>query len=103
MSTRLNKHKMCTKGSFIFFNHVHSYMELPTCINLFPLIPACTGRPGLPLSAPDIAFLASPSRRLKRLQRRQPSPIAIAILHIQSCTHKTMTPAFEAACDYDHK
>ena len=26
--------------------------------------PACTGRPGLPLSAPDIAFLASPSRRL---------------------------------------
>ena len=29
MSTRLNKHKMCTKGSFIFFNHVHSYMELP--------------------------------------------------------------------------
>ena len=33
-------------------------------VNLFPLIPACTGRPGLPLSAPDIAFLASPSRRL---------------------------------------
>ena len=29
MSTRLNKHKMCTKGSFIFWNHVHSYMELP--------------------------------------------------------------------------
>ena len=22
-------HKMCTKGSFIFLNHVHSYMELP--------------------------------------------------------------------------
>ena len=33
-------------------------------INLFPLIPACTGRPGLPLTAPDIDFLASPSRRL---------------------------------------
>ena len=29
MSTRLTKHKMCTKGSFIFLNHVHSYMELP--------------------------------------------------------------------------
>ena len=24
MSTRLNKHKMCTKGSLIFLNHVHS-------------------------------------------------------------------------------
>ena len=30
MSTRINNHKMCTKGSFIFLNHVHSYMELPT-------------------------------------------------------------------------
>ena len=30
-------------------------------LNLFPLIPACTGRPGLPLTAPDIDFLASPS------------------------------------------
>ena len=29
MSTRINNHKMCTKGSFIFLNHVHSYMELP--------------------------------------------------------------------------
>ena len=31
MSTRINNHKMCTKGSFIFLNHVHSYMELPIC------------------------------------------------------------------------
>ena len=31
MSTRLNKHKICTKGSFILLNHVHSYMELPIC------------------------------------------------------------------------
>ena len=29
MSTRLNKHKMYTKGSYIFLNHVHSYMEMP--------------------------------------------------------------------------
>ena len=32
MSTRINNHKMCTKGSFIFLNHVHSYMELPAYI-----------------------------------------------------------------------
>ena len=38
--------------------------------NLFPLIPACTARPGLPLSPPEIAFLES-------LYYRPRSPIAI--------------------------
>ena len=41
-----------------------SISVITQCLNLFPLIPACTGRPGLPLTAPDIDFLASPSRRL---------------------------------------
>ena len=35
----------------------------PFVVNLFPLIPACTGRPGLPLSPPEIAFLESPYYR----------------------------------------
>ena len=33
MSTRMNNHKMCTKGSFVFLNHVHSYMELPSRVS----------------------------------------------------------------------
>ena len=47
-----------------YFGRVTGHTGLENTLNLFPLIPACTGRPGLPLSAPDIAFLASPSRRL---------------------------------------
>ena len=44
MSTRLNKHKMCTKGSYIFLNHVHSYMELPLCpISPTSVIANCAG------------------------------------------------------------
>ena len=38
-------------------------LPAPTSVNLFPLIPACTGRPGLPLSPPEIAFLESPYYR----------------------------------------
>ena len=54
-------------------------------INLFPLIPACTARPGLPLSPPETAFLESPYYRPRS---------AIAITQqtsIQSPTHKPMT------------
>ena len=32
-------------------------------LNSIPLIPACTARPGLPLSPPEIAFLESPYYR----------------------------------------
>ena len=59
-------------------------------VNLFPLIPACTARPGLPLSPPEIAFLESP------YYRPQTASTSIADRHhpktfIQSPTHKTMT------------
>ena len=53
--------------------------------NLFPLIPACTARPGLPLSPPETAFLESPYYRPQ-------TPIAITQqTSIQSPTHKPMT------------
>ena len=69
-------------------------------INLFPLIPACTARPGLPLSPPEIAFLESP------YYRPQTASTSIADRHhpktfIQSPTHKTMT--LQAGYDNDHK
>ena len=55
---------------------------------LFPLIPACTARPGLPLSPPETAFLEPPTTGLKRPR----SPIAITQqTSIQSPTHKMMT------------
>ena len=59
-----------------------------THLNSIPLIPACTARPGLPLSPPEIAFLESPYYR--------PQTASIADRHhptnsIQSPTHKTMT------------
>ena len=69
-------------------------------INLFPLIPACTARPGLPLSPPEIAFLESP------YYRPQTASTSIADRHhpktfIQSPTHKAMT--LQAGYDNDHK
>ena len=69
-------------------------------LNLFPLIPACTARPGLPLSPPEIAFLESP------YYRPQTASTSIADRHhpktfIQSPTHKTMT--LQAGYDNDHK
>ena len=41
---------------------LHGQPSVPY-LNYIPLILACTTCPGLPLTAPDIDFLASPSRR----------------------------------------
>ena len=61
-------------------------------INSIPLIPACTARPGLPLSPPEIAFLESPYYRPQTASttndianRHHTTPLN------QSSTHKTMT------------
>ena len=51
------------------------------CFNLFPLIPACTARPGLPLSPPEIAFLESP------YYRPQTASTSIAITQKLSFSH----------------
>ena len=69
-------------------------------INLFPLIPACTARPGLPLSPPETAFLESPYYR--------PQTASIADRHHPTNFHSvTYTQnddaAFEAGSDNDHK
>ena len=69
-------------------------------VNSIPLIPACTARPGLPLSPPEIAFLESPYYR--------PQTASIADRHHQTNFHSvTYTQnddaAFEAGSDNDHK
>ena len=69
-------------------------------INSIPLIPACTARPGLPLSPPEIAFLESPYYR--------PQTASIADRHHPTNFHSvTYTQnddaAFEAGSDNDHK
>ena len=68
--------------------------------NLFPLIPACTARPGLPLSPPETAFLESPYYR--------PQTALIADRHRPTNFHsvtytQTDDAAFEAGSDNDHK
>ena len=68
--------------------------------NLFPLIPACTGRPGLPLSPPETAFLESPYYR--------PQTASIGDRHRPTNFHsvtytQTDDAAFEAGSDNDHK
>ena len=70
------------------------------CLNLFPLIPACTARPGLPLSPPETAFLESPYYR--------PQTASIADRHRPTNFHsvtytQTDDAAFEAGSDNDHK
>ena len=70
------------------------------CVNLFPLIPACTARPGLPLSPPETAFLESPYYR--------PQTALIADRHRPTNFHsvtytQTDDAAFEAGSDNDHK
>ena len=75
-------------------------IELQRRINLFPLIPACTARPGLPLSPPETAFLESPYYR--------PQTASIADRHHPTNFHSvTYTQnddaAFEAGSDNDHK
>ena len=69
-------------------------------LNLFPLIPACTARPGLPLSPPETAFLESPYYR--------PQTASIADRHHPTNFHsvtytQTDDAAFEAGSDNDHK
>ena len=68
--------------------------------NLFPLIPACTARPGLPLSPPETAFLESPYYR--------PQTASIGDRHHPTNFHsvtytQTDDAAFEAGSDNDHK
>ena len=69
-------------------------------INLFPLIPACTARPGLPLSPPETAFLESPYYRPQTasiVDRHHPT-------NFHSVTYtQTDDAAFEAGSDNDHK
>ena len=72
----------------------------PFLINLFPLIPACTARPGLPLSPPETAFLESPYYR--------PQTASIGDRHHPTNFHsvtytQTDDAAFEAGSDNDHK
>ena len=69
-------------------------------LNLFPLIPACTARPGLPLSPPETAFLESPYYRpqtASTADRHHPT-------NFHSVTYtQTDDAAFEAGSDNDHK
>ena len=73
---------------------------LMLALNLFPLIPACTARPGLPLSPPETAFLESPYYR--------PQTASIGDRHHPTNFHsvtytQTDDAAFEAGSDNDHK
>ena len=79
-----------------YITHMHTKLN----INLFPLIPACTARPGLPLSPPETAFLESPYYR--------PQTALIADRHRPTNFHsvtytQTDDAAFEAGSDNDHK
>ena len=98
-----------------WFDHVTKARYIPTIrllfviwtnapfllhIILFPLIPACTARPGLPLSPPETAFLESPYYR--------PQTASIGDRHHPTNFHsvtytQTDDAAFEAGSDNDHK
>ena len=100
MSTQVNKRTLCGWNKWRKMSGVLCDKRIPPRVNLFPLIPACTARPGLPLSPPEIAFLESP------YYRPQTASTSIADRHhpktfIQSPTHKTMT--LQAGYDNDHK
>ena len=76
------------------------YSSIDSQLNLFPLIPACTARPGLPLSPPETAFLESPYYR--------PQTASIGDRHHPTNFHsvtytQTDDAAFEAGSDNDHK
>ena len=91
-----NGNKAREKIYFVFFS-IFFHCDH---INLFPLIPACTARPGLPLSPPETAFLESPYYR--------PQTASIADRHHPTNFHSvTYTQnddaAFEAGSDNDHK
>ena len=84
------------------FQYMWQEFNLPAVcvINLFPLIPACTARPGLPLSPPETAFLESPYYR--------PQTASIGDRHHPTNFHsvtytQTDDAAFEAGSDNDHK
>ena len=79
---------------------VSVHLHMGNYVNLFPLIPACTARPGLPLSPPETAFLESPYYR--------PQTASIADRHRPTNFHsvtytQTDDAAFEAGSDNDHK
>ena len=81
---------------------LHPHLVL--IINSIPLIPACTARPGLPLSPPEIAFLESPYYRPQTAS----TTTSIADRHHPTNFHSvTYTQnddaAFEAGSDNDHK
>ena len=82
----------------LHLKHGKSFIDF--IFNSIPLIPACTARPGLPLSPPEIAFLESPYYR--------PQTASIADRHHPTNFHSvTYTQsddaAFEAGSDNDHK
>ena len=85
---------------FTHFRHFLLRCFHPTSFNLFPLIPACTARPGLPLSPPETAFLESPYYRPQTasiVDRHRPT-------NFHSVTYtQTDDAAFEAGSDNDHK
>ena len=84
-------------SDFTSFNSCSHKMNTYT-FNLFPLIPACTARPGLPLSPPETAFLESP------YYRPQTASIADRPTNFHSVTYtQTDDAAFEAGSDNDHK
>ena len=85
--------------SISVLQHVQNY-RTRVVLNLFPLIPACTARPGLPLSPPETAFLESPYYRPQTasiVDRHHPT-------NFHSVTYtQTDDAAFEAGSDNDHK
>ena len=93
----------CVKGLIHLWDRSASQcqtVQIILLINLFPLIPACTARPGLPLSPPETAFLESPYYR--------PQTASIADRHHPTNFHsvtytQTDDAAFEAGSDNDHK
>ena len=88
----MNRHGIiCSEKTHIYFNSI-------------PLILACTARPGLPLSPPEIAFLESPYYRPQTAS----TTTSIADRHHPTNFHSvTYTQnddaAFEAGSDNDHK
>ena len=82
------------------YNALKLFFFIMSLFNLFPLIPACTARPGLPLSPPETAFLESPYYRPQTasiVDRHHPT-------NFHSVTYtQTDDAAFEAGSDNDHK
>ena len=88
---------------FVIVNNIinkNIFVIISRLYNLFPLIPACTARPGLPLSPPETAFLESPYYRPQTasiVDRHRPT-------NFHSVTYtQTDDAAFEAGSDNDHK